>query len=123
MIAKSVDHISFAVRDLDASLHFYRDVLGLEIIARPDFGFPGAWLGAGNSQVHLIRVPEGADIGAPPEALSPLACHQAFAVEDYEKTLDHLKENGLEVIETSPKQGQLWVKDPDGYIIEFIVPR
>ena len=123
MIAKSVDHISFAVRDLEASLHFYRDVLGLEDIPRPDFGIPGAWLDAGNSQVHLIAAPDGADIGAPPDALSPLACHQAFAVEDYQKTVDHLKANGLEVMETSAQQGQLWVKDPDGYVIEFIVPR
>ncbi len=123
MIAKSVDHISFAVRDLEASLHFYRDVLGLEDIPRPDFGIPGAWLGVGNSQVHLIAAPDGADIGAPPDALSPLACHQAFAVEDYQKTVDHLKANGLEVMETSAQQGQLWVKDPDGYVIEFIVPR
>ena len=122
MIAKSLNHISFAVRDLEASLHFYRDILGLEDIPRPNMGIPGAWLGAGNSQVHLIRVPDDADVGAPPEALSPLACHQAFAVEDYQKTVDHLKANGLEVLETSAARGQLWVKDPDGYIIEFIVP-
>ncbi len=123
MIAKSVNHISFAVRDLDASLHFYRDILGLEDLPRPDFGVPGAWLGAGNSQVHLIGVPDGADTGSPPLSLSPMACHQAFGVEDYQKTIDHLKANGLEVMETSVEQGQLWVKDPDGYIIEFIVPR
>ncbi len=123
MIAKSINHISFAVRDLDASLHFYRDILGLEDIPRPNIGIPGAWLGAGNSQVHLIGIPDGADVGAPPNSLSPLACHQAFAVEDYQKTVDHLKANGLEVMETSAQQGQLWVKDPDGYVIEFIVPR
>ena len=123
MIAKSINHISLAVSDLDASLHFYRDVLGLENIPRPEMGIAGAWLGAGDSAVHLIAVPEGADVGAPPDALTPLACHQAFAVDDYQKTVDHLKANGLEVLETSPKRGQLWVKDPDGYIIEFIVPR
>ena len=121
MIAKSVNHISFAVRDLDASLHFYRDILGLEDIPRPNMGIPGAWLGAGNSQVHLIGIPDGADVGTPPNSLSPLACHQAFAVEDYQKTVDHLKANGLEVMETNSERGQMWVKDPDGYIIEFIV--
>ncbi len=121
MIAKSVNHISFAVRDLDASLHFYRDILGLEDIPRPNMGISGAWLGAGNSQVHLIGIPDGADVGAPPKSLSPLACHQAFAVEDYQKTVDHLKANGLEVMETNSERGQMWVKDPDGYIIEFIV--
>ena len=122
MIAKNINHISFAVRNLEASLHFYRDILGLEVVPRPPMGIPGAWLGAGDSQVHLIGVPEGADVGAPPNALTPLACHQAFAVEDYQKTVDHLKANELEVMETSPERGQLWVKDPDGHIIEFIVP-
>ena len=58
MIAKSVNHISFAVRDLDASLHFYRDILGLEDIPRPNMGISGAWLGTGNSQIHLIDIPD-----------------------------------------------------------------
>jgi len=123
MIARSINHISFAVRDLEASLHFYREILGLQDIPRPEMGISGAWLGVGDSQVHLIAVPDGADVGAPPDSLSPLACHQAFAVEDYQKTVDHLKANELEVLETSPERGQLWVKDPDGHIIEFIVQR
>lgn len=123
MIAKSVHHIAFAVRDLDASLHFYRDILGLEDIPRPDMGIPGAWLGTQNSQIHLIGMLDGVDVGAPPSSLSPLACHQAFSVEDYQKTVDHLKANGLEVMETNSERGQLWVRDPDGYIIELIVER
>ena len=119
MIVRSVNHISFSVSDLDASLHFYRDILGLVDIPRPDFGIPGAWLGAGDAHVHLIARPEGADVGTPPDSLTPIACHQAFGVEDYQKTLDHLKSHGLEVLETSPEQGQMWVRDPDGYVIEF----
>ena len=123
MFAKAVNHISFSVSDLDASLAFYRDVLGLEAIPRPEFGIPGAWLKAGNSEVHLIARPEGVPAGHTSEGLSPLENHQAFAVDDYQKTVDHLKSHNLEVLETSPKQGQLWVKDPDGNVIEFITPR
>ena len=49
-----------------------------------------------------------------------MANHQAFSVADYQKTLDHLKSKGLEVLETSPERGQMWVRDPDGHIIELI---
>jgi len=120
MIAKSVNHISFAVRNLERAQGFYEGVLGLEQIERPDFGFPGAWYGAGNAQVHLIEVPDGTDIGAPPTGLTPLANHQAFTVADYAQTLATLKSRGVEVLETSPENGQLFVRDPDGYVIELI---
>ena len=46
MIPSRGHHVSFSVSDLEASLAFYRDVLGLEPIERPDFGLPGAWLEA-----------------------------------------------------------------------------
>ena len=114
MIVKSVHHISFAVRDLAKSLEFYQGLLGLEPIERPNLGIAGAWLAAGNGQVHLIQTPPG---------LSPLANHDAFAIEDYAATLASLKARGLEVLETSPEQGQLWIRDPDGNVIELIDAR
>jgi glyoxylase I family protein len=115
-------HVSFAVRDLDASLAFYRDALGLEPIERPDFGFPGAWLEAPGLQVHLIQAPDGVDVGTPPAALSPVADHFAFQIDDYETARDALRAQGIEVLETSPEVGQMWVADPDGHVIELIVP-
>jgi glyoxylase I family protein len=123
MIAKSVHHVSFAVSDLARSLAFYQGLLGLEPVERPDFGIPGAWLSVGNAQVHLIETPAGAEVGAPPPGLSPLANHQAFAIEDYGATLGRLRDRGVEVLETSPDQGQLWIRDPDGNVIELIDPR
>ena len=123
MLAHGVDHISFTVADLETSLHFYREILGFEVIPRPDFGIPGAWLRTGTSQVHLIAKPEDHESKEPGGRFTPLANHQAFAVADYQKTIDHLKSHGLEVMETSPEQGQLWVQDPDGNVIEFLIPR
>ena len=120
MIARRVDHISFAVSDLERSRRFYEGVLGLEPVPRPDLGLPGVWYGAGNGQVHLIQAPEGADVGRGPEKLTPLANHSAFAVADYAATLELLKSRGLEVFETSPEVGQMWVRDPDGNVIELI---
>ena len=121
MLATAVHHISFAVRDLERSRRFYEEVLGLQEIERPDLGFPGAWYRVGDSgEVHLLAVPEGVDLGSPPEKLTPLANHQAFAVEDYTACLAALRAAGLEVMETSPERGQMWVRDPDGHVIELI---
>ncbi|MEW6271932.1 MAG: VOC family protein [Thermodesulfobacteriota bacterium] len=122
MIARSVNHISFPVRDLSRALEFYRDVLGLETIPRPDFGIDGAWLSAGNAQVHLIVTPAGVEVDRPPPSLSPLASHAAFAIEDYAATLADLQRRGLDVLATSPEVGQMWVCDPDGHVIELIDP-
>jgi glyoxylase I family protein len=123
MIAKRVHHISFAVRDLDRSRKFYEGVLGLRTIPRPELGLAGVWYAAGEAEVHLIAAPAGVDTGSPPQKLSPLANHQAFAVDDYAATLAALHARGLEVLETSPQLGQLWVADPDGNVIELIAPR
>ncbi|HXC52390.1 MAG TPA: VOC family protein [Candidatus Limnocylindrales bacterium] len=121
-VVRSVDHISFSVRDLDTSLRFYCDVLGLEKAPRPDLGFPGAWLTVGDAQVHLLQVPEGFDGGTPPPSLNPLASHAAFGIDDHAATRDHLKRHGHEIFELEAS-GQMWVKDPDGYIIELISSR
>ena len=113
--------MSFPVKDLERSRGFYETVLGLRQIARPSLPVSGTWYQAGDCQVHLIEVPEGVAVGTPAPALNPMARHAAFAVGDYAETLAHLKRHGLEVLETSPQQGQLWVRDPDGHIIELIV--
>lgn len=122
MIAKHVHHISFAVTDLARSQAFYGDVLGLEPIERPDLGLPGAWYRAGATEIHLIQTPEGVDAGRPPDKLSPIANHQAFAIEDYRAAAEALRGHGLELVETGPERGQMWVADPDGYVIELIAP-
>ena len=123
MIARRVDHVSFPVRDLARSLAFYRDVLGLQPAPRPDLGFPGAWLQAGDTQVHLLEVPADFEGGTPPPHLNPLAGHTAFAIEDYDATLATLQRYGLDVLALGPAAGQMWVRDPDGHIIELIAVR
>ncbi len=123
MLARSVHHVSFAVSDLEKSCAFYEGLLGLKPVERPDIGLPGAWYAAGNSQVHLIATPQGVQVGQPPESLTPLANHSAFAIDDYAATLAELQERGVEIVETKPEIGQLWIRDPDGNVIELIDPR
>jgi glyoxylase I family protein len=119
-IRLSVHHTSFPVRDLERARWFYEEVLGLEEILRPErLRFPGAWYRAGACEVHLIQTPPGLDVGDPPPGLNPMARHAAFAVGDYGEALAHLESFGLEVLKTSPEIGQMWVRDPDGHVIEL----
>lgn len=115
-------HISFSVTDLACAKRFYGDVLGLAEIPRPEMGLGGAWYAAGDTEVHLIVKPAGADVGQPPARLTPIADHAAFQIDDYDAAVAHLRSAGLDVMETTRAIGQLWVRDPDGHVIEFLVP-
>ena len=123
MITEAIHHVSFCIPELAPSLNFYCEILGFEPIERPAMGIDGAWLQAGNTQIHLIVAPEGADVGSRPSKTNPLANHCAFAIDDYEKTRDHLKAHGLDVLEAGSERGQMWVSDPAGNVLEFISSR
>jgi catechol 2,3-dioxygenase-like lactoylglutathione lyase family enzyme len=112
--------MSFPVTDLERSVTFYRDVLGLTPIDRPPLRMDGAWFSAGACEVHLIKTDPGEDVGSPPRTLNSAARHAAFAVSNYHSALAHLKAAGLEVRETDSTRGQMWIRDPDGHILELI---
>jgi glyoxylase I family protein len=125
-IALAAHHMSFPVRDVERSRVFYGTVLGLAEKPRPPLlaaMFPGAWYQAGACEVHLIQYPDTMDVGTPPPTLNPMARHAAFAIADYQATLAYLHARGIAVLETNPEVGQMWVRDPDGHIIELIVER
>lgn len=51
----AMNHFTVLTDDLDKTLEFYVDLLGLTPGARPDLGFPGAWLYAdGQAVLHII---------------------------------------------------------------------
>ena len=119
-------HMSFPVRDIERSKAFYGGLFGLQEKPRPAAlvaMFPGAWYQAGACEVHLIQYPDGMDVGAPPPSLNPMARHAAFGIADYSATLAYLKEHDVPVLETNADVGQMWVRDPDGHILELIVDR
>jgi len=117
---KSVNHLARITRNLDASRRFYRDVLGFREIARPDFGFPGAWLYNYGLQIHLIV--NDAQARDRPSEISTRATHLALHVDDVPAVEGLLEQHGIEYRKNSvPKTGitQLFFLDPDGYHIEL----
>ena len=123
MSARPRFHLAFPVTDLERAREFYEGVLGLEPIARPDLGFEGAWYRAGDCEIHLLVPPAGMDVGQPPKSLNPMALHTAFAIDDYGSVAARLCAAGIELLELGEEAGQMWVRDPDGNVIELIAAR
>jgi glyoxylase I family protein len=118
-----VDHVSFLVRDLEGALAFYCDVLGCELLPRPDLGFPGAWLRLGGSEVHLITPMDGVDPGTAPDTPSGFANHVAFRIDDHGAVLGRLRRLGLDACEGEVGIQQIFVQDPAGNVLELIERR
>src|SRR2546426_4608944 len=57
MLVTGLFHCAIKTNDLKATVAFYTRVLGLREVARPDFGYPGAWLACpapgGDAIVHI----------------------------------------------------------------------
>ena len=117
MLIADIHHVSLNVTDTELALTFYRDVLGMVSLPRPDFPFAGAWLDAGNGrQVHLIEAKVPTDLGQ----------HMAFQVADIEAAIERLRAAGVETPDATPVGStgirQTFVLDPDGNRIEFTQP-
>jgi len=113
-------HVSFAVSDLDDSRHFFSEVLGLSEIQRPGFQYPGAWYALGDRQLHLIQETNGGGDATGPASRSD---HMALEVSEIDAVKTRLAEHGIEFGEGGNEKlgmSQVFCRDPDGHIIEFV---
>ena len=116
-------HVSFAIRDLDVSKRFFGGVLGLPEIERPGFRFSGAWYAIGDRQLHLIA---GSSDTAGASGRSSRSDHVALEVQDVGAVKKTLDDNGIEYAEggnSNLGMDQIFCRDPDGHVIEFVVYR
>jgi len=111
---------TLTVGDMEASLRFYREIVGLPMVERhaagPDTEI--AFLGEGETRVELLRSPrqpapggrEGVSLG--------------FAVDSLEETLAFVKSRGVEVesgpFQPNPHVRFFFVRDPDGVRVQFV---
>jgi catechol 2,3-dioxygenase-like lactoylglutathione lyase family enzyme len=122
VIARRAHHVSLNVSDLERARGFYGDLLGLPEMERPDLGLPGIWYRAGEVELHLIVAPAGVAVGTRPPSTNPVAPHLAFEVESYDAVHERLLREGVAVLGAGAEVGQMWISDPDGNVIELIVP-
>ena len=115
-----LNHVSISAPDLEASARFYEDLFGLERIPTPNFGFPVAWLRAGDLQLHLFQR------SAPPATYH----HFGLTVEDFESVYQKAEKLGAFDDETMGRRiselpdgsVQLYLRDPAGNLVEVDFP-
>ena len=139
MAIQTLAHYSVRTTQLEASRHFYVDVLGFREGFRPPFDFPGLWLYKGDDEaeygvVHIIGIDPDAPQGLveylgdkSEESLHGSAAidHLAFLATDLPDMRRRLQQAGLAFRErTVPSIGlhQVFVEDPSGVTIELNYP-
>ncbi len=116
-------HNNINVLDLDKSLKFYEEALGLKETRRkePASGdFILSYLGDGVTS-HLLELTWLRDWDRPYN-LGDNEFHLAFIVDDYEAAYQKHKEMGCICYE-NPSMGIYFINDPDGYWLEIIPTR
>jgi catechol 2,3-dioxygenase-like lactoylglutathione lyase family enzyme len=120
------DHNNWRVSDLEASLRFYRDVLGLEPFGLEEYR-------RGERPLVSLRITEGFVLHLTPDpGFEPTSTggydHLALVVEEAEPDalVEHLTDEGVEIEERfesiTGARGEgpaLYVRDPDGYRVEL----
>ena len=114
-------HDAYPISNLEASLRFYTEVMGLRVLPRPEMPFAGAWLAdeTGRVEIHLF-VSDALKPGAGTRP-SNLARHAAYAVDDLEAWRAFLKQGAHPILERTVdgRTPQVFVTDPDGHTIEL----
>lgn len=111
-------HNNINVSDLEKSLEFYHEALGLkEVRRKTGDGFVLVYLGDEQGE-HLLELtaldehPQKYDLGEN-------EFHLAFATENFEEALAKHREMGCVIFENSA-MGIYFIVDPDGYWLEIV---
>jgi len=125
-----LNHYFVRAKDLERTKQFYVDVLGFEVMHRPNFPFPGYWLGVdGKIQVHMgpaeIENAELYYLGTPPNAASDqtgVIDHIAFLATDPVAVKGRLDQHSVPFRPRYLPDAQLYqlfLRDPNGLTIEL----
>jgi methylmalonyl-CoA epimerase len=104
-----LDHIGIAVKDLEESLKFYRDALGIQlegIEVVKEQKVTTAFLPVGESHIELLEATDSdSPISKFIEKRGEGIHHIAIKVENIEEHLQRLDEKEVRLIDREPKQG------------------
>jgi len=137
----NISHVCVIVSNMNQSISFYRDILGLTLKVDRPVKSPGFCKGVGlkdvearvamfalegeNTLIELFEYsrPEGENIGAKPPNTVPTS-HIAFNVTDIEAHYSKLKSKGVKFISEPQKLGDdvifCYFRGPDGELFELI---
>lgn len=107
------------VTDIQKSIDFYSDILGLEIVRRFETGHGTiAFLGKDETKIELISDGSNREISVGPDI------SWGFSVESLDDTIKMLDEKGIKIvagpIQPSPSIRFIFINDPDGMKIQLV---
>ena len=117
MAVTAMNHFTVLTDDVEATVCFYRDVVGLAEGPRPPLGFPGAWLYAGNQAVlHVVGGRQRSELRA------GVIDHMAFSASGLRDAIATLDANGV-AYQCRQQVGsgvwQVFFHDPNGAKVEL----
>ncbi|KAL3642781.1 hypothetical protein CASFOL_013596 [Castilleja foliolosa] len=116
-----VHHVGILCENLEKSLHFYQNILGLTINeARPHDKLPyrGAWLWVGSEMIHLMELPNPDPLTGRPEH-GGRDRHACIAIRDVSKLKDILDKEGIAYTLSRSGRPAIFTRDPDSNALEF----
>ena len=108
-MTKKINHIGVAVKSIDASTPFYRDVLGMvfegtEVVAEQKVKV--AFFSVGESRIELLEpIADDSPVAKFLEKNGEGTHHVAYEVDDLVATLAKLKAAGVRLIDEVPRCG------------------
>ncbi|XP_009349371.2 glyoxylase I 4 [Pyrus x bretschneideri] len=117
----SVHHVGLLCENLERSLSFYQNILGLEINeARPHDKLPyrGAWLWVGSEMIHLMELPNPDPLTGRP-AHGGRDRHTCIAIRDVSKLKAILDDAGIPYTLSKSGRPAIFTRDPDANALEF----
>ncbi|XP_021726904.1 uncharacterized protein LOC110694050 [Chenopodium quinoa] len=114
-------HVGILCENLERSLDFYQNILGLEINeARPHDKLPyrGAWLWVGSEMIHLMELPNPDPSTGRPEH-GGRDRHTCIAIRDVSKLKDILDRAGIPYTLSRSGRPAIFTRDPDTNALEF----
>ncbi len=120
-------HTMIRVGDLDRSIRFYTEVLGMKLLRQkdyPDGEFTLAFLGYGDESENTV-IELTYNYGVEKYEMGTAFGHIALEVDDVYRAADEIKRRGGKILrEAGPMNAGTtiiaFVADPDGYQIELI---
>jgi methylmalonyl-CoA/ethylmalonyl-CoA epimerase len=129
-MVKKVDHIGIAVNNLDESVKFYENILGLKlqgVETVEEQKVKVAFLPVGDTEIELLEATTpDSPIAKFIENKGQGVQHIAFRVDDLEKALEEMKKLGIRLIDEKPRYGAggariafLHPKSTNGVLVEL----
>ncbi len=116
-----IEHIGIAVRNLEESISYYEEILGLKCYAIEevkDQKVKTAFFMVGQTKIELLETTDAeGPIGKFLEKKGEGIHHIAFAVKEIESALDEAESKGIRLIDKAPRKGA------EGLDIAFLHPK